>query len=138
MRIVAVGNSKGESCKSTTSPNLRYTASLLGMRVLGLDCDVKQASLHRIAELRRVPGPPVKKSSVAKIKADLDEARASGIDLVVIHLPGHDDASYSRILEQADLVVVPLQPTVLDGEASRPSCARPRLWRFPTQSWCRV
>lgn len=120
MRVIAVGNSKGGSCKSTTSANLLYTASLLGLRVLGLDCDVRQASLRRIAELRRVPGPFVKRSSVAKIKADLDEARESGVNLVVIDLPGHDDAAYSRILKQADLVVVPLQPTVLDGEASRP------------------
>lgn len=121
MRIVAVGNSKGGATKTTLAANLIYTTGgFLGLRVLGLDCDVKQASLVRIAELRRIPGPPVKKSAVAKLAADLDEAREKGIDLVVIDLPGYDDASYSRVIEQADLVVVPMQPTVLDGEASRP------------------
>lgn len=132
--IVVVGNEKGGTGKSTTTLHLAIAALYRGYRVGTLDLDSRQATLSRYIDHRReyaetvktVPlphnlriGEPAEADAEANESAarrSIDEALAelAACDVVFVDTPGSPSV-LSRIgHEYADVLVTPVNDSLLD------------------------
>jgi len=115
--VVAVAQRKGGAGKSTLAANLAAAAAGTGQRVALLDTDPQQ-SLTRWAELRGRAGPRANGIDIEapagwRLPATLDKLRRTH-DLVLIDTPPHADTDARIAIRGADLVLVPLQPSLAD------------------------
>jgi chromosome partitioning protein len=115
--VVAVAQRKGGAGKSTLAANLAAAAAGTGQRVALLDTDPQQ-SLARWGELRAKAGPRANGIDIEapagwRVPATLDKLRRSH-DLVLIDTPPHADTDARIAIRGADLVLVPLQPSLAD------------------------
>ena len=117
-KVLVVFSQKGGSGKSAAAINLAVCAHASGRAVAIFDLDDQKTSL-KWAERRGDdrPGPIVVAPTVAKIGDALEAAQNDGVSLVIIDAPPHAGLATSRILEHADLVVVPIRPTSSDIDA---------------------
>jgi len=132
--MIVVGNEKGGSGKSTTAIHLAVALLHRGYRVGTLDLDCRQASMTRYMNNRHLFGEtarPVPETRHARLDdpggTTEDEARAAaeraitealdgmaGCDLVVADTPG-SQTMLSRVgHEHADLLLTPLNDSLLD------------------------
>lgn len=125
MHVIVVGNEKGGSGKSTTAMHLAVSLLRLGKRVAVMDLDVRQGSLARFLENRRVyaekkgvalPQPTVAaapdpdEAAMAALVADL----AGGADVLLIDTPGSDTPLNRLGHSFADTLVTPLNDSFID------------------------
>ncbi|WP_424137736.1 AAA family ATPase [Roseomonas chloroacetimidivorans] len=119
-----ISTAKGGSGKTTTARNLAVAAAHEGLRVLLVDTDAQQA-LARWAERRPEQAPPVacEVIALAEIEGHLNRLDASEVDVVIVDTPPGVESSPSQmqaLLQKADLVLVPVQPSDDDIESATP------------------
>ncbi|KAF1700791.1 ParA family protein [Pseudoxanthomonas suwonensis] len=117
MKTILVAGSKGGVGKTTVATHLAAHSALRGRRTVLADAD-PQGSATRWAERRAALD-----SAVLPLDASGRRAWQSRLppdaDLVVVDAPaGALAADLGGFLDQADAVVVPLQPSALDIEAT--------------------
>lgn len=113
-----VGNTKGGTGKSMLSTSLAAAFAALGLKVFLIDADIGQDTAQAWVS-RRQPGRVAGcKSTLSNIVQTIARARSKGADLVIIDIGGRDDAGLKRVLELADLVLVPAQPSLPDLQAT--------------------
>lgn len=115
--VVAIAQRKGGAGKSTLVANLGAAAAGTGQRVALLDTDPQQ-SLARWAELRAKAGPragvlDIEAPAGWRVPATLDRLRRTH-DLILLDTAPHADTDARIVIRGADLVLVPLQPSVAD------------------------
>jgi chromosome partitioning protein len=118
--IIAFLNQKGGVGKTTLALNLAGRWAALGRRVTVLDAD-PQASALDWAQARSHAGLPRAFAVMGLPRDTLHQEApdlARGADHVVIDGPPRVAALLRSALLAADLVVVPVQPSPLDGWAS--------------------
>ena len=106
---------KGGSGKSTASIHIGVAAAEQ-FKTAMLDAD-KQGTLTKWAERRENPEPAVVPAAPANIAEILTAAEAEGIEVAIVDCPPHIVAGAVELVQVADLVVVPVQPTFPDMEA---------------------
>lgn len=112
MRHVLVANTKGGSGKTTLATNLAGYLAHTGANVALQDIDKQQSSTHWLA--RR----PV---NLAKIHLfeELSSAKRKQVDWLITDSPGgFSEKRISEAVKEADLVLVPIQPSAFDIGAS--------------------
>lgn len=112
--VIAVGNLKGGTGKSTLAVNL--AAALAGRsRVLLLDADT-QGTASSWAEQGGLPMPvqALPLDSEREAERWAARVRAADADLVVIDCPPHLDAATAAAFAVADLVVIPVTASGAD------------------------
>lgn len=118
--VIAVAQQKGGAGKSTLAANLAVALAEGGARAALLDTD-PQASLARWMELRakRPKALPLPFQAQAgwRVAGALDRLRREA-DTVVIDTPPHVETDARAVIRAADLVLVPLQPSLPDLWAS--------------------
>ncbi len=126
--IVAFANEKGGVGKSTFAFHCAVALTHSGMKVLVVDCDRRQQSLHHFLEARdgtaralRVPLPRpshvvLDKQSGALLLQEIERV-GRDCDYVLIDLAGQDSPIARRAIALADTVVTPINcsPTDLDA-----------------------
>lgn len=126
--IVAFANEKGGVGKSTFAFHCAVALAHSGMKVLVVDCDRRQQSLHHFLEARdgtaralRIPLPRashlvLEKQSGALLLQEIERAGRDW-DYVLIDLAGQDSPIARRAIGLADTVVTPVNcsPTDLDA-----------------------
>ncbi len=124
-RIIALGNEKGGSGKSTTAMHLIITLIQDGNRVAALDLDVRQATLTRYLENRaayaeKTARPlvmptlrPIGDGDSEALKAALAEL-STDHDYIVVDCPGSDTALSRLAHEAADILITPLNDSFID------------------------
>lgn len=130
MKTVALFSQKGGSGKSTLAIHLAVAASDT-MSVLLVDADPQGTALSWAAARQANTAPAVARGDASSVRALLGQAQAAGTALVIIDCPPHSAAATANLLQWADHVIIPAQPTMPDLAATQRSmalaraCARP-------------
>lgn len=126
--VITFANEKGGVGKSTLAFHCAVTLAHRGMKVLVVDCDRRQQTLHRFLEARdgtaralKIPLPRpahvvLDKQSGAMLAQEIDRV-GHGSDFILIDLAGQDTPIARRAIALADTVVTPVNcsPTDLDA-----------------------
>lgn len=121
MVIIPLISQKGGSGKTTLATNLAVAAAQSGYLVGLLDTDARQSSAtewhdDRPEGLPAVQVLPIHPSRMAK---EIENARNAGLGVLFIDTAGFIDKPTYEAASAADLVIVPVQPTVLDVRSLR-------------------
>jgi chromosome partitioning protein len=123
MRIIALVTQKGGTGKTTLAVSLAIAAQEAGERVLALDLD-PQGSLQAWGDLRQADTPHVERvpaQHVANLPATLKGLGSQGFTLAILDTAGADNPTTHAAMRAADLCLIPLRPTRLDGLAVAPT-----------------
>jgi len=112
--VIAVAQRKGGAGKSTVAANLAVSLLALGARVALMDTD-PQATLARWHGLRGPEARPLPFSAGAgwRVPGEVDRLRKTA-NFIVLDTPPHADTDSRVAMRAADLVLIPLQPSVPD------------------------
>jgi len=121
--IIAVAQQKGGAGKSTLASNLAVALLQGGKRVALLDTD-PQASLARWHGLRPVDAPKLIFDSPSgwRVTGSLEKLKPDS-DFIVMDTPPHADTDSKIAIRAANLVLIPLQPSLPDLWASEATIA---------------
>ncbi len=123
MKVLALTTQKGGAGKSTLAACLAVAAAMDGKRVLVVDVD-PQANLWAWSERRREPTVPldVRRAEPSGLQSLIAKVRQEGeCDLVIIDTPGLYGAVGSVAVQDADLCLVPVKPSLFDLHAMLPT-----------------
>ncbi|MFI5011515.1 MAG: AAA family ATPase [Hyphomicrobiales bacterium] len=121
MRTIALVTQKGGSGKSTLSASLAVAAQAERQRVFLIDMD-PQKSLTTWAQNRSDENLGVQAIAWYKLPAVLETLAESHVSLAIIDTPASLSAASDAAMRAADLVIIPVRPTVFDiwsSEATR-------------------
>ena len=125
MRTIALITQKGGSGKSTLSASLAVEAQARRETVFLVDMD-PQRSLTTWARNRADERLGVEAIAPRRLPAVLDALAESGVTLAVIDTPASLSAASEAAILAADLIVVPVRPTVFDIWSSEATWRRVR------------
>jgi chromosome partitioning protein len=117
MRTIAVVARKGGAGKTTVAVHLAIAAHLAGRRTLVVDTDPQQSAVE-VFKMRRTPGPQVLTSTPVGLFRTQVDARAAGIDAMLIDTPAGAEEGMSNAVVLADLALLIIRPTFLDLAAA--------------------
>lgn len=113
-KVVTVASGKGGSTKTATAALLAVRATAESLRVAMFDLNADQGNLTQWWISRGEPMNP-RLLSVEKIGRDVDALRADGtFDWLVIDTPPLDIDIMETAVVKADVVVIPVRPSMMD------------------------
>ncbi len=113
MKVLSIICQKGGSAKTTTAINLAVEAVRHGLEVALIDLD-PQVSACDWKDLRGDKPPVVAATPVPHLGRALTAAEEAGADLAIIDTAGRANDTASAAARVADLVLIPLQPSLPD------------------------
>ena len=113
MKIIALLARKGGVGKSTIGIHMGVLAEASGLRVIFFDLD-PQRSLAAWWQSRAGDTPALVETDARRLPGLLAEATAEGFDLAVIDTPPAVSFETAQVAAAADLVLIPLRPSILD------------------------
>ena len=117
MHVVALCSQKGGSGKTTLSGHLAVQAELAGYGPVALIDTDPQGSLAAWWNARSSAAPAFASTTLAQLPGDLERLRLEGCRLVVIDTPPAINMAIQRVINVADLVVIPTRPSPHDLRA---------------------
>ena len=122
---IAVVNAKGGSGKTTVTLHLAVAVAQQGRNVAVLDLDPQQTAV-RWRQRRSAPVPVVLAAPPGRLRDELAQVAGAGADVVFLDAPPRAgaDVAAREAARVADLVLVPVRPTVVDLEAAAETLAR--------------
>ena len=111
MKIVTIGNSKGGVGKSTIATNLAVCAVKNGKKTLLVDADI-QGSAQGFRSLRETDD--VKCVSITSPTLNKDLKDFASYHLIVVDAGGRDSKVFRSAVAAADLLIIPVLPSVYD------------------------
>jgi chromosome partitioning protein len=116
MFTVALVCQKGGAGKTTVAVHLAVEAQRRGLRTLLMDLD-PQASAAKILDRRGDQPPDVMTEHPARLDAALQTAVSEGYELVILDTAPQADQAALRAARAADLVLIPVRPSIVDLDA---------------------
>jgi chromosome partitioning protein len=113
MKVLSIVCQKGGSAKTTTAINLAVEAMRNGLEVALIDLD-PQVSACDWKDIRGGKPPVVAATPVPHLERALKAAAEAGADLAIIDTAGRANDTASAAARVADLVLIPLQPSLPD------------------------
>jgi len=124
--VITIAQRKGGAGKTTLTANLAIALAALGKSVVALDLD-PQGSLAAWGEMRTGLDPARRKFDVSvqalsgwRARSAIDQARRHA-DVILMDTPPRDDTDARTAQREADLVLIPVQPSPLDWQAAKPT-----------------
>jgi chromosome partitioning protein len=130
-RIITFAQQKGGAGKTTVLAHLAAAWAAEGRRVVLIDLD-PQKSLTRWAKLRADPTLDLLESRDYRAASDMKSA-ARTHDLVLVDCPGAASNLLEAAIRASDLVIAPLQPSVMDVWATETVLAAAARERTPVR-----
>lgn len=116
MRTIALVCQKGGAGKTTMAIHLAVEGQRRGLKTLLIDID-PQASAAKIMDRRGDEPPDVATEAAARLERAIKAAEAQGYELVIVDTAPQADRAAAQAAKVADLVVAPLQPSIVDLDA---------------------
>jgi chromosome partitioning protein len=116
MRTIALVCQKGGAGKTTMAIHLAVEGHRRGLKTLLIDID-PQASAAKIMDRRGDEPPDVATEAAARLERAVKAAEAHGYELVIVDTAPQADRAAAQAAKVADLVVAPLQPSIVDLDA---------------------
>ena len=116
MFTIALVCQKGGAGKTTLAVHLAIETQRRGLRTLLVDLDA-QASASKILGRRGEDPPDFDTEHPGRLEESLKTAASEGYDLVVLDTAPQADQAALRAARAADLVIVPVRPTIVDMDA---------------------
>ncbi len=113
MKVVSFVCQKGGTSKTTTAINLAVEALAYGLEVVLIDLD-PQVSACDWKDIRCDAAPVVASTPVPHLERTLRAAEDNGADLVIIDTAGRTNDAASAAARVADLILIALQPSLID------------------------
>jgi chromosome partitioning protein len=113
MKVLSIVCQKGGSAKTTTAINLAVEGMRSGLEVALIDLD-PQVSACDWKDIRGDKPPVVAATPVPHLERALRAAEEAGADLVIIDTAGRANDAASAAARAADLILIPLQPSLPD------------------------
>ena len=113
MKVISFVCQKGGTSKTTTAINLAVEAMAYGLEVVLIDLD-PQVSACDWKDIRGDAPPVVAATPVPHLERGLKAAAENGADLVIIDTAGRTNDAAAAAARVADLVFIPLQPSLVD------------------------
>lgn len=129
MKTLAIASRKGGSSKTTIAVHVAGLADAEGGAVI-LDAD-PQGSAAEWFKLRTDERPLVIPVEAGGLKDILAMTRDEGFAFALVDLPPHNEASISEAMRAADLVLVPVRPSLFDLRAAESTVAMARTLSRP-------
>lgn len=116
MFTLALCCSKGGAGKTTMAIHLAVEGHRRGFKILLIDIDT-QASAAKIMDRRGEDPPDVATEAAGRLEKAVQAARNQGYELVVVDTAPQADRAASQAARIADLVLAPVQPSIVDLDA---------------------
>jgi chromosome partitioning protein len=113
MKVISFVCQKGGTSKTTAAINLAVEAQAYGLEVVIIDLD-PQVSACDWKDIRGDAAPVVAAVPVPHLDRTLTAAEENGADLVIVDTAGRTNDAASAAARVADLIIVPLQPSLID------------------------
>jgi chromosome partitioning protein len=113
MKVVSLVCQKGGTSKTTTAINLAVEAVACGLEVVLIDLD-PQVSACDWKDIRGEKPPLVAATPVPHLERTLKAAADNGADLAIIDTAGRTNDAAAAAARAADLILIPLQPSLID------------------------
>ena len=124
MQILAITSQKGGVGKTTLTMNLAIAAAANGVPTIVFDLD-PQASAMSWYDRRVANGhpdqPKVVSIQAVRLPHELKNAISDGYELAIIDTPPNVSGEAVHIAQAGDLILIPVQPSILDLDAVRTS-----------------
>jgi chromosome partitioning protein len=116
MHTIALVCQKGGAGKTTMAIHLAVEGQRRGLKTLLIDID-PQASAAKIMDRRGDQPPDVATEAAARLERAIKAAAGQGYELVIVDTAPQADRAAAQAAKVADLVVAPLQPSIVDLDA---------------------
>lgn len=114
MRVLVLASQKGGAGKTTLALHLAVAAQAAGYGpTVMIDTD-PQGTLGRWWNLRKDASPAMAEADPARMALKLRDLRREGFQLVIIDTPGRSSLAIRQVIDDADLVLVPVKPSAAD------------------------
>jgi chromosome partitioning protein len=113
MKVISLICQKGGTSKTTTAINLAVEAVACGLEVALIDLD-PQVSACDWKDIRGERPPVVAATPVPHLDRALKAAFEAGADLAIVDTAGRTNDAAAAAARAADLVLIPLQPSLID------------------------
>jgi chromosome partitioning protein len=113
MKVLSLVCQKGGTSKTTTAINLAVEATACGLEVALIDLD-PQVSACDWKDIRGDQAPVVAATPVPHLDRALKAAAGAGADLAIVDTAGRTNDAAAAAARVADLILIPLQPSLID------------------------
>jgi chromosome partitioning protein len=113
MKVISLLCQKGGTAKTTAAVNLAVEALVHGLEVVVIDLD-PQVSACDWKDIRGDRPPVVAATPVPHLERTLTAAANNGADLIIIDTAGRTNDAAAAAARAADLILVPIQPSLID------------------------
>ena len=117
MKVLAVASQKGGSGKTTLAGHLAVQASAANYGPVALVDTDPQGSLSDWWNERQADTPMFARTTIDRLKGDLERMKAMGIKLLVIDTPPAITHTIANVIAIADLLIIPTRPSPHDLRA---------------------
>ena len=117
MKVVAVASQKGGSGKTTLAGHLAVQAERAGVGPVALVDTDPQGSLSEWWNEREADSPLFARTTIDKLKIDIDRMSHMGINLLIIDTPPAITETIAKVIKLADLLIIPTRPSPHDLRA---------------------
>lgn len=130
MRTIALLSQKGGTGKTTLALNLAVQAQLREKNTAILDLD-PQASSTEWFDARGQDLPHVESIQASRLSKRLEQIRETGFDICILDTAPHSEATTLDAARSADLVLVPVKPSIMDIRAMTKTIELLKLVKVP-------
>lgn len=114
MHVLVLASQKGGAGKTTLALHLAVAAEAAGAGPVAMIDTDPQGTLTKWWRSREANTPNMAEADPVRMARKLRDLKKAGMNLVVIDTPGRSSEAIRQVIDDADLVLVPVKPSAAD------------------------